>query len=201
MKQTTKFGESSQQHITNLYLFFFICECLAQAEEPGLIPVFPLSSNAMVYVTYTSNISLSEVTSTLTCPKNPQVGKEYSQSSKSSIPNTGSAWAIHLNCDSTLNIVKHCKGKAFLSEYSGLFNYFIIAQHAEAMISTTGMGHLPDYRWPAVTDTVSLFEGPGVEQGEYHTSLARVKGSKMLPSQTYLQYCSEKAETLHLARY
>lgn len=53
------------------------------------------------------------------------------------------------------------------------------------MISTTGMGHLPDYRWSAVIDTVSLLEDPGVEQGKYHISLARVKGSKMLPSQTY----------------
>lgn len=53
------------------------------------------------------------------------------------------------------------------------------------MISTTGMGHLPDYRWSAVIDTVSLLEDPGVEQGKYHTSLARAKGNKMLPSQTY----------------
>lgn len=34
------------------------------------------------------------------------------------------------------------------------------------MISTTGMGHLSDYRWSAATDIVSLLEDLGVEQGE-----------------------------------
>lgn len=108
-------------HYKSLNYFFFLCDCLAQAEEPGLIPVFPLSSTFVVYVTSTSNISLSEITSTLACPKNPQVTKEYSQSSKSSYPTTGlPGWAVHLNCDSILNFVKNCKGKAHPSWVSTL---------------------------------------------------------------------------------
>lgn len=126
MKQTIKFGESSKRHITNLNSFF-LCDCLAQAEEPGLIPVFPLHSAFVVYVTSTSNILFSEITSALVCFHNPQVAKEYFQSRKPSYPATGSAW---LGCTLELGLCpQQRKGSSFLSEYSGLLNHFILVKH------------------------------------------------------------------------
>lgn len=184
-------------------ILFFLWGCLEQAEEPGLIPVFPLSSTFLVYLT-SSNTLLSEITSTSACPKNPQVAKEYSQSSKSVYPTTASAW---LGCTLELWLCpQYCKelqrkGSFFLRGLWPSPPFHHCKTHAETMISTTGTGQLPDYSWFAVTDTASLLEGPGVEQGQHHTSSARVKDSKTLPSQTYLQHCPETAEILHLARY
>lgn len=65
--------------------YFFLYDGLAQAEEPGDIPVFPLSTTFVVYITSKSNMLVTEITSVLARPKTPHVTKEYSQSSKSTV--------------------------------------------------------------------------------------------------------------------
>lgn len=89
MRQLTKSEESSRQHITKLWINFFPCDGLAQAEEPGHIPVFSLSSTLVVYVISRTDALVTEIPSVLARSKNPQVMKQYPRAANRQLTTTG----------------------------------------------------------------------------------------------------------------